>query len=138
MKGNKNEEKPAYSIPDSIRVLRNANQTLANQNISVLRWQIPACWSDNPQLNWLYPYILISKLKVTTSEAFFSQWLAFCFIQLVQSPLGWSVYYLSQFMKVGTNFYRHKIMKHSQQVLTKQLISPNLDSVALKKSSEVF
>lgn len=44
-----------------------------------------------PQLNWLYPYILISKLKVTTSGGFFSQWLAFCFIQLVQSPLGWSV-----------------------------------------------
>lgn len=41
-------------------------------------------------------------------------------------------------MKVGTNFYRHKIMKHSQQVLTKQLISPNLDYVALKKSSEAF
>lgn len=36
-------------------------------------------------------------------------------------------------MKVGTNFYRHKIMKHSQQVLTKQLISPNLDYASIEE-----
>ena len=106
-----------------------------NRHISALDDRHQHIFADNSQLNRMSLYS-----HFHNTIYYIMSFPMMCLMLPLASSIssGCSACYICQLIRSGLIFTYNRPMQNSQQVLTKQLISPNLDYAVLKKSSGAF